>query len=314
MEAQRRIEVQNNDTRLAREAYVTVLHSSQDYVCGAIALAQSILQTNTTKDLVLLAGHTISNVSIIGLQAAGWKVKRIGRIKSPNAKIDAYNKWNYSKLRVWQLFEYTKLMFIDSDFLVLRNIDHLFNYPQLSAAPNYNDKLIFNSGIMILEPSKYFFNYLMNKRYTLMSYNGGDQGFLNEVFTWWHRLSVKANYMKDYIEEGSDRLVPKDRYTIHFLGIKPWLCYRDYDCNWDSKIHHRFASDDAHQIWWKLYDKMPKELQKYCGMTIKQDQSVRYKRAMAKQANLSDGHWKIEIKDPRQYHLVESINVDLASP
>lgn len=284
---------------------MTVLHSSEDYVCGAIALAQSILQTNTTKDLVLLADHTICHHSILGLQAAGWKIKRIDRIRSPNAKIDAYNKWNYSKLRIWQLIEYDKLIFIDSDFVVLRNIDHFFDYPQLSAAPN--DKWLFNSGIMLLEPSKCFFDYLMSKRYTLKSYNGGDQGYLNEVLTWWHRLTLKLNFMKFFDKEGGERLVPEDRYTVHFLGTKPWLCYRDYDCNWDRQDYHQFASDDAHVKWWQVYDSMPKKLQKYCGMTRKQDRGVRNRKAMARKANLSDGHWKIELKDPRQYHLVESL-------
>ena len=42
-----------------KEAYVTVLHSSEAYVCGAIALAQSIHQINSTRDLVLLADDLI---------------------------------------------------------------------------------------------------------------------------------------------------------------------------------------------------------------------------------------------------------------
>ncbi|CAO2836676.1 unnamed protein product [Amaranthus hypochondriacus] len=222
----------------SKEAYVTVLHSSEHYVCGAIALAQSILQTNTTKDLILLADHTISNHSILGLQAAGWKIKRIDRIKSPNANTGAYNEWNYSKLRVWQLTEYNKVMFIDSDFIVLRNIDHFFKYPQLSAAPN--SRWIFNSGIILLEPSKCFFDNLVRKRYSLVSYNGGDQG------------------------------------------------------------------DQANTIWWKVYNEMPKMLQSYCGMTESADARLRQTRSRAQQAKLKNGHWDVEIKDPRQYDLIKT--------
>ncbi|XP_057541266.1 putative UDP-glucuronate:xylan alpha-glucuronosyltransferase 5 [Amaranthus tricolor] len=289
-------------TYKAKEAFVTILHSSEDYVCGAIALAHSIRRTNTTKDLVLLADHTISSHSILGLQAVGWKIKRIHRIKSPNAEADAYNKWNYSKLRIWQLVEYDKLMFIDSDFIVLRNIDHFFNYPQLSAAPN--DKWIFNSGIMLLEPSKCFFDNLMAKRYNLKSYNGGDQGYLNEVITWWHRLTLHINFLKFFEKDDKDRLVPKDIYTIHLLGTKPWLCFRDYDCNWDREDYHPYASDDAHAKWWQVYDTMPKNLQTYCGMTRKQDRAMRNRKANATKVHLSNGHWKIHIKDPRQYNLI----------
>ncbi|KAL9248100.1 hypothetical protein vseg_021460 [Gypsophila vaccaria] len=286
---------------LRREAYVTVLHSSEFYVCGAIALARSILQTNTTKDLVLLADHSISDHSIKGLQSAGWKTKRIRRIRSPKADSSAYNKWNYSKLRVWQLTEYDKVIFIDSDFIVLHNIDHFFDYPQFSAGPN--DKWLFNSGIMVLEPSQCFFKTLMSKRHTMKSYNGGDQGYLNEVLTWWHRLTRKLTFIKFYAHEDGNRSVPLDRHTIHYLGFKPWLCYRDYDCNWDRLDHHQFASDDVHARWWKVYDTLPKELQRYCRLT-KQLKNVLYTtRVEAQKVNLHDEHWKIKIKDPRQHTL-----------
>ncbi|GAB2246467.1 hypothetical protein Droror1_Dr00001960 [Drosera rotundifolia] len=285
------------------EAYATMLHSSEHYVCGAIALAQSLLRTNTTKDLVLLADPTISAKSIRGLSAAGWKIKRIQRIRSPHAKEDAYNEWNYSKFRVWQLTEYSKIIFIDSDFIVLRNIDNFFRYPQLSAAPNH--MWIFNSGILVIEPSNCTFKHLMSKRYTLRSYNGGDQGYLNEVFTWWHRMTMKLNYLKvyDYNDgEGPRREVPDDQYAVHYLGVKPWVCYKDYDCNWDKLRTQIFASDDAHRKWWEVYEEMPKGLKGFCGLSWEMDERLRKWREKAKEENLSDGHWKIVVKDIRRHH------------
>ncbi|XP_074314299.1 putative UDP-glucuronate:xylan alpha-glucuronosyltransferase 5 [Silene latifolia] len=250
-----------------KQAYVTILHSSEAYVCGAVALAQSILLTNTTKDLVLLADETISNHSIIGLQAAGWKIKRIDRIRSPYAKVTAYNAWNYTKLRVWQLIEYSKVMFIDSDFIVLRNLDHFFNYPQLAARTDH--KFYFNSGMVIIEPSECLFKTLMNNRLTLMSYNGGDQGYVNEVFTYWHRLTTNINSFKFFTKdvEPDKRVVPMDRYAIHFFGIKPWRCSKDHDCNWDREDLTKYASDQFHAWWWRVHDTMPNQLQLHCKMT-----------------------------------------------
>ncbi|XP_031259950.1 putative UDP-glucuronate:xylan alpha-glucuronosyltransferase 4 [Pistacia vera] len=105
----------NYTAHYEREAYVTVLHSSEGYVCGAIALAQSIIQSNTKRDLVLLHDKSLSDKSIRGLRAAGWKTKLISRIRSPFSVKDSYNEWNYSKLRVWQLIEYEKVIFIDAE-------------------------------------------------------------------------------------------------------------------------------------------------------------------------------------------------------
>ncbi|XP_071701049.1 putative UDP-glucuronate:xylan alpha-glucuronosyltransferase 4 [Rutidosis leptorrhynchoides] len=282
-----------------REAYVTVLHSSETYVCGAIALAQSILQTNSTKDLILLVDDSISPKSIRGLKAAGWKIKRIQRIKSPHAKKGAYNEYNYSKLRIWQLIEYDKVIFIDADLIVLKNLDEFFNYPQLSAVGN--DRYLFNSGVILIEPSQCMFNSLMEKIDTLASYNGGDQGFLNEAFTWWHRLHSKVNHLKVFQgTKNRKRQVPDDLYTIHYLGLKPWTCYKDYDCNWDMLNRRRFASDSAHKKWWSVYETMPSKLRPFCGLTKQMDARIRKWRGIAKNSGLSDDHWKIKVKDKRQ--------------
>ncbi|BFG36973.1 hypothetical protein CerSpe_232470 [Prunus speciosa] len=286
-----------------RLAYVTILHSSEAYVCGAIALAQSIRQTNSTKDLVLLADHSITPSSIQGLTAAGWKIKQIERIRSAFARKGSYNEWNYSKLRLWQLTEYDKVIFIDADLLVLKNIDRFFIHPQLSAVSN--NKMLFNSGLMVVEPSNCMFEYLMRKTFKIKPYNGGDQGFLNEIFTWWHRLPWRLNALKMFNRPSKERNdeMAKDLYAIHYLGKKPWTCYRDYDCNWEANGRSVFASDSTHRRWWKVYDKMPEELKSYCGLTKKMDAELKERRDRASKANLSDGHWKIEVKDPRQHHL-----------
>ncbi|XP_050221281.1 putative UDP-glucuronate:xylan alpha-glucuronosyltransferase 4 [Mercurialis annua] len=286
-------------------AYATVLHSSEAYVCGAIALAQSIIQTNSTKALILLHDSSITPKSLRGLRAAGWKTKLIEPIRSPSAKKGSYNEWNYSKLRVWQLTKYDKIIFIDADIVVLKNIDEFFTYPQLSASGN--DKSLFNSGIMVIEPSECMFQDLMSKTRILASYNGGDQGFLNEAFTWWHRLPKKLNYLKVYRNRINDnhREIPNHVYAVHLLGLKPWVCYKDYDCNWDKEDHQIFASDSAHKRWWHVYEAMPKKLQKFCGLTKQMDSRIRKWRGIAQKLGLADEHWKLNAKDPRQYHFVD---------
>ncbi|KAJ4842948.1 hypothetical protein Tsubulata_030033 [Turnera subulata] len=292
-------------SRHKRVAYATVLHSSEAYVCGAIALAQSILQSNSTHDPILLHDSSLSPNSLQGLRDAGWKPRLIQPIRSPFAQNGSYNEWNYSKLRTWQLTEYDKVIFVDADLIVLKNINKFFNYPQLSAAPN--DQVIFNSGIMVIEPSTCMFEDLRSKSHKLVSYNGGDQGYLNEVFTWWHRLPFRLNYLKisKRPKEKGNNYIREDIYAIHFLGLKPWACYKDYDCNWDMVDRHIFASDSAHKKWWQVHDAMPKKLQQYCALTRKMDERIKKWRGIAKDTELPNGHWKIEVRDPRQYHLVE---------
>ncbi|CDP18299.1 unnamed protein product [Coffea canephora] len=290
-----------------REAYATILHSAHVYVCGAIAAAQSIRMAGSTRDLVILVDETISEYHRGGLEAAGWKIRTIQRIRNPKAERDAYNEWNYSKFRLWQLTDYDKIIFIDADLLILRNIDFLFEMPEISATGN--NGTLFNSGVMVVEPSNCTFQLLMDHINEIESYNGGDQGYLNEIFTWWHRIPKHMNFLKHFwmgdeeeIKEMKTRLFGADPpvlYVLHYLGLKPWLCFRDYDCNWNVDILQEFASDVAHRTWWKVHDAMPENLHRYCLLRSKQKAALEWDRRQAEKGNYSDGHWKIKIQDPR---------------
>ncbi|CAI6004577.1 unnamed protein product [Closterium sp. NIES-65] len=273
-----------------RVAYASVLHTTEDYVCGAIVLARSLKKSGTKADLVLLVSREISRKSRRGLKKAGWRLKEIERIRNPRAVPKSYNEWNYSKLRLWQLEEYDKVIFVDSDVLVLKNLDFLFSYPELSARGNARH--LFNSGVMVLEPSNCTFNLFMSHVTTLTSCNGGDQGFLNNVFAWWHRLPESVSMLK-YSWNGDtgaggtaeraakraaqqaaqramlDRVFsaePARVHGIHYLGRKPWQCYRDFDCTWLYPWDHQYVSDAAHARWWAQHDLMRPSLQEYCWL------------------------------------------------
>ncbi|VAI13525.1 unnamed protein product [Triticum turgidum subsp. durum] len=225
-----------------REAYATILHSEQLYACGAMVAAQSIRMAGSDRDMVALVDETISERHRSALAAAGWKVRTIRRIRNPRASRDAYNEWNYSKFWLWTLTEYDRVVFLDADLLVQRPMEPLFAMPEVSATGNHGT--VFNSGVMVVEPCNCTFRLLMDHIADIQSYNGGDQGYLNEVFSWWHRLPSRANYMKHFWEgDTAERAAAKRRVlaadppavlAVHFVGMKPWFCFRDYDCNWNA--------------------------------------------------------------------------------
>ncbi|KAM7511184.1 hypothetical protein LguiB_010059 [Lonicera macranthoides] len=290
-----------------REAYATILHSAQVYVCGAITAAQSIRMSGSTRDLIILVDESITEYHRKGLEAAGWKVRTIQRIRNPKAQKEAYNEFNYSKFRLWQLTDYDKIIFIDADMLILRNIDILFQMPDITATGN--NGTLFNSGVMVIEPSNCTFEILMDHVDKIESYNGGDQGYLNEIFVWWHRVPKHMNFLKHFWEGDEEKTKemkvnlfganPPILYVLHYLGIKPWLCFRDYDCNWNVDRYHEYASDVAHKRWWSVHDKMPKKLHKYCELTTHRKAALEWDRRQAEAGKYHDGHWKIEIRDKR---------------
>ncbi len=52
----------------------------------------------------------------------------------------------YTKLHVWNLVEFEKVVYIDADALVLQNVDELFSRPGFAAAPDVFPPDKFNAG------------------------------------------------------------------------------------------------------------------------------------------------------------------------
>ena len=79
--------------------------------------------------------------------------------------------------------------------LPIRPLSHLFTLPyEFSAVPDVGWPDIFNSGVMVLTPGEDKFNDIMTLVKTTGSWDGGDQGVLNE---WrgsdWNRLRFIYN-------------------------------------------------------------------------------------------------------------------------
>ncbi|KAG5220051.1 glycosyltransferase family protein [Salix suchowensis] len=100
-----------------------------------------------------------------------------------------------TKLHVFRLIQYSKIVFLDADVLPIRPLSHLFTLPhEFAAVPDVGWPDIFNSGVLLLTPGEAKFTELNELLKTKGSWDGGDQGLLNE---WrgddWHRLSFTYN-------------------------------------------------------------------------------------------------------------------------
>ena len=90
-----------------------------------------------------------------------------------------------TKFSVWKLIQYKRVVFMDSDTIVLQPIDDiLFQFSNASfvAAPETFPPDTFNSGVMVLNPSLQTFQYLLELNQRIGSAEGGDQGVFNNGF------------------------------------------------------------------------------------------------------------------------------------
>jgi alpha-N-acetylglucosamine transferase len=227
-----------------RLAYTTVV-TSTNYLPGALALFQSIRQTESSVELVLCCTSGLLSPEFVEhLKELSISVDEIPHISNPNLVISEERFTStYSKISIFNLTKFDKIVFLDADTLVLRNVDELFEKEHLSAVisgkslPENCDWNHFNTGLMVIAPSASEFDRLKALASLVSSSDGGDQGFLQNVYHNWPNQShlhlaegfnLFIGYLEVYKKLGYHFAQPgkKDKMDIsilHYWGpLKPW--------------------------------------------------------------------------------------------
>lgn len=166
--------------RSESEAYVTLLYGDE-FLLGVRVLGKSIRDTGSKKDMVVLVSDGVSDYAKILLLAEGWKVELISLLANPN-QVRPTRFWGvYTKLKIFNMTKYKKVVYLDADTIVIKNIEDLFQCSKFCANLKHSERL--NSGVMVVEPSATLFTDMMGKVTSLPSYTGGDQGFLNSYYS-----------------------------------------------------------------------------------------------------------------------------------
>ncbi|KAL5476269.1 hypothetical protein EMCRGX_G026193 [Ephydatia muelleri] len=171
----------SNSSSPTKEAYATLLYG--DFLTGTRVLGQSIRNTGTQRDYLAFCTEDVSEAKRDVLKNEGWKIIPVKAISNMFATAENPSRFAFTvtKLEVWSLTEYRRIILIDSDAIVLKNIDHLFLCGTFCAVFRHSD--LFNSGVMVIKPSTKMYKSLLSKTSQLESYDGADQGFLNSVFS-----------------------------------------------------------------------------------------------------------------------------------
>lgn len=181
-------------------AFVTLV-SSDPYLPGALAQVAALVNLHKNPYTVCLVTPESLDVSTIkSLRKAFNLVVGVEILEQDNKHgLNLLGRPDLAtvltKLHVFRLTQFSKIIFLDADVLPIRPIDHLFSLPhQFSAVPDVGWPDIFNSGVMVLTPGEDKFTQLNQLLNNNPSWDGGDQGILNE---WrggdWNRLSFTYN-------------------------------------------------------------------------------------------------------------------------
>jgi hypothetical protein len=238
---------------IMKHAYVTTLTHGDAYAPGVEALGRSLAATGSHIPRLLMVTRDVSAGARLRLADQGWTIREIEPVKNPTpAKQQLFPRFDkvFTKLRAWELDDHEKVVLLDADLIVRKNIDDLFARPELSAAPDFLLPHAFNSGVMVLEPSRDKLARMLSALAAAPSYDGGDQGFLNTFFGDWYtgagerRLPAWYN-LPNFIFQfmhGHPSLraeVEREARIIHYMVQKPW--------------QSRSTVTGGSETWWNAY-------------------------------------------------------------
>ncbi|WP_226647989.1 glycosyltransferase family 8 protein [Microbulbifer variabilis] len=230
---------------MSRCAFVTLVNSP-DYVIGAVVLKRSLERVGSVYPLIAMVAAEC--VDTEHLESSGCLVREISPPDLSEAFILRHGREglhrcapfdkgekpqfhiplnNFSKLALWRLEEYDKLVFLDADILVLRNIDHLMEYPEFCAAPNLYEGLDgfarMNSGLFTAVPCESTYQKMLKfLDRPGVFWRRTDQTFLQAFFPRWHGIPYIYNALQYLYLNLPQLWLWSSIHVIHYQYEKPW--------------------------------------------------------------------------------------------
>lgn len=250
-----------------RCAYATLV-TNVDYARGALALAHSLRAVGARAPLLVLAPP--GAVGLDELEAVGAIVHELAPLPLSEAFRARHSRAaqhaaapftkgtkpafhdpldNFQKLRLWALEDYDRLVFLDADVVVVKNIDRLFGYPDFAAAPNLYENLAdfhrLNSGVFTATPSKARLEAMLEALDRPDAWwRRTDQTFLEHWYPDWHGLPYTYNTLQYVFFNLPELWWWPQIKVVHYQYEKPW---QD-----DHPKADRLKP--LIDLWWRLYE------------------------------------------------------------
>ena len=222
-----------------RQAYFTLVQNDP-WVIGALVLGHSLRRTNTSAVLVCQAGPDVTGGSRLRLEEVYDVVEPAEEYSFPESSFNKFGDipekltFSFRRLNAWNRTEFERITYIDSDVIVMKNIDELFNIPGVAAPREFDFRVwmrgktytdFFNGGLVSFTPSRRLFDRFAETLAAQWVYLGASEQHLVNVVCRddWFRIPDRYHIQAGtgYHAYFSDRA--SSIRTLHFSKIsKPW--------------------------------------------------------------------------------------------
>lgn len=223
-----------------KETYLTVL-STPSYLQGVIILYSSLRKVSN-KDFVVLCKkdlpdyvfRRLSDLNIPYIQKEDDVLPKYIAEATEQENVQKFGEWGstFFKIKMFELTQYSKICYLDSDMIIAANVDNLFDCPHMSAVPDKDFYLKetddFNSGTLVFVPEAGLVEKLMPVLEDMWEngpYPFGDQNVVSRLYPNWineneKHLDVSYNAAVSRLHRYPSGIKPK---ILHYANhYKPW--------------------------------------------------------------------------------------------
>ncbi|KAJ9681701.1 hypothetical protein PVL29_017877 [Vitis rotundifolia] len=273
---------------ISSRAYVTFLAGNGDYVKGVVGLAKGLRKVKTAYPLVVAVLPDVPAEHLRILEDQGCVVREIEPVYPPENQTQfamAYYVINYSKLRIWEFVEYSKMIYLDGDIQVFGNIDHLFDLDDgyfyavmdcfcektWSNSPQYKigycqqcpgkvmwpaemgpePPFYFNAGMFIFEPNLSVYDNLLSTLKITPVSTFADQDYLNMFFKdTYMPITLTYNLGLPMLWRHPEHVELERTKVVRYCaaGSKPWQ-YTGQEENMEREDIKMLVKK-----WWDIYN------------------------------------------------------------
>lgn len=208
-----------------KQAFVTLL-SSEDYIAPVLILNRNFKDIKSQYPLLVMVTNNILQKAKKYLDKEQVFYKEVNFLEyseiTKEKDAGTYLLNIASKMNVFTLFEYDKIVFIDADSIFFQNIDDLFNYPDgaMYEEPNHIDGF---AALFVCTPQNHDLDFYMTLLQSQYMWESDLLGRLWFPFKSNSEYRIPTNYFLNITLENLDCQDFTQVKGIHFCYYyKPW--------------------------------------------------------------------------------------------
>ena len=242
----------------------------ENFASAALVLGHSIRTFSCQKNMIALISETVHEGTRKALQSVGWETRLVEEMDCNwlDAKLGGDRnsglfgkprgyriKGTHTRFHAWNYTQYSKIIYVDADYMLMTNSDRLFDIPDdFAAVPCARPGIIdpcFNGGLLVFRPDANYYREIMNlwQETTIKDTCPNDQLLLLRYYADagnWKVLPYAYNIR---------RIIYRPLSSFHFACCrppKPWTA----KCRPSRKEAHDYdrpvlVPDDMILVFWK---------------------------------------------------------------